>query len=586
MTLFDENPFRGVASFCANHYSDHDLFFPRSYDMSSFQDLCAFFDDYMNLKAEAVLTRFLNEYAERNYTPSSLIANVGVIKILCCVIQKYHQGFNEDSFIDGKGFRGSQCFNELESLIVYNADKWIYENVQDSQLDVDSAFVALLRSLHPKKEEEDTNKKWNFLKKKVSPTLVNLDHVNDNILSLIKNTIDENNKSHPQETINGSGASNNLWIVKPAGKSRGRGIQVFQKLESLLQHIKPSVDGSNSSQFIVQKYIENPLLMKGKKWDIRQWILVTGKNKETLFLLKSMLLQGKSLTIMSVDWNPLTVWFYNDCYIRFAVDDYDGPVDSDGKQGEVGDKWTANIYRHLVNNSIGKRSCDFRKSFIVEETHCRVNDCMMPLEDFQEWYDKKFGEEKWHESLAPAMKRISIDSLLCAQEDMMTNRKRCFEIYGLDFMVDNNLQPWLIEVNSSPACDYSTSVTEAFLKRALPDTLKVVLKKDGSWNTHQTSDTNRFDTGGWEQIYRGSSIPKLPEHFGSDLILKATPLIRKPKLKRTKSLRPQKEKVHVPSIRESKENCENHTTTSSRQRSKVQPNAKVSVPMRTIKLEF
>ena len=30
--------------------------------------------------------------------------------------------------------------------------------------------------------------------------------------------------------------------------------------------------------------------------------------------------------------------------------------------------------------------------------------------------------------------------------------QNCFEIYGMDFILDYRLNPWLIEVNLSPAC--------------------------------------------------------------------------------------------------------------------------------------
>jgi len=56
-----------------------------------------------------------------------------------------------------------------------------------------------------------------------------------------------------------------LWIVKPGRKSRGRGIEVFKSHSEIMAYIK----NNSGSKWVVQKYIENPLIIEKKKFDIR-----------------------------------------------------------------------------------------------------------------------------------------------------------------------------------------------------------------------------------------------------------------------------------------------------------------------------
>lgn len=44
-------------------------------------------------------------------------------------------------------------------------------------------------------------------------------------------------------------------------------------------------------------------------------------------------------------------------------------------------------------------------------------------------------------------------------------------------MIDNNYNSWLIEINSSPAMDYSTHVTEKLVKECLSDIAKIAVDR-------------------------------------------------------------------------------------------------------------
>lgn len=65
----------------------------------------------------------------------------------------------------------------------------------------------------------------------------------------------------PQYSIDGE---RNIWIIKPAGSSRGRGICLLRNLVEIIDLTKQI-----ETQYICQKYIENTLIMKARKFDMR-----------------------------------------------------------------------------------------------------------------------------------------------------------------------------------------------------------------------------------------------------------------------------------------------------------------------------
>ena len=107
-------------------------------------------------------------------------------------------------------------------------------------------------------------------------------------------------------------------------------------------------------------------------------------------------------------------------------------------------------------------------------TH-HIDGNMWDLEQFQTFLLDSYGFDVWEDKIIGAIKNIVINSLESVQDTFDIRDGAPFEIFGYDIMVDDDFNCWLIEVNSSPAMDYSTDVTERLVKMVLEDTIKVVI---------------------------------------------------------------------------------------------------------------
>ena len=62
------------------------------------------------------------------------------------------------------------------------------------------------------------------------------------------------------------------------------------------------------------------------------------------------------------------------------------------------------------------------------------------------------------DTLIPKMKEIIVHSLESVRKKLKTTKGCCFELFGYDFMLDNDLGLWLIEVNTNPCLEESSHI--------------------------------------------------------------------------------------------------------------------------------
>ncbi|KAG9410372.1 Protein monoglycylase ttll8 [Aphanomyces cochlioides] len=140
-------------------------------------------------------------------------------------------------------------------------------------------------------------------------------------------------------------------------------------------------------------------------------------------------------------------------------------------------------FMHLCNNSIQKAS--------DTPNHPEIPGHMWNLERFQLHLSELGQGNAWEYLICPAMQHACVEAIL-AVDSKLKRIGNGFEWLGLDFLLDANLTPWLLEVNVSPDVSHSTQTTAELVPKATGDMLALVL---GKASLHEK-------TGGWKLLYQ------------------------------------------------------------------------------------
>ena len=204
---------------------------------------------------------------------------------------------------------------------------------------------------------------------------------------------------------------NQCWIIKPVASSQGRGIFLTKDINDIM----------NNCSMIASRYIMNPFLINKKKFDLRIYVLVP--------------------SIV-----PLRIYRYTEGLTRFSANEYNS---------DKNDRCA-----HLTNYAVNKGNKNYvqnKKPFDID-----YNSSKWTLASFRQYLEEHNISS---ENIFGKIDDIIIKTLISCENSLNNAiikycafQENCFELYGFDILVDENLNCWLMEVNLSPNLHFEAPI--------------------------------------------------------------------------------------------------------------------------------
>ena len=256
----------------------------------------------------------------------------------------------------------------------------------------------------------------------------------DKCLQDAKQVMDEAEQTYQDDCKTNPKADAPVWILKPSTVNKGVGIEIVHLYEQLVDICWTE---SDIREWVLQRYIDPPLLLGKRKFHIRAYVVAV---------------------------SALRVYFYRDCLALCC-----------GRRYRRFD--TSNKFAHLTNTAYQDKDLDFNEENCVrlwsddDAAEILVKDGTCPtLEDAR----KRVKE------VVDQMERITGELFRAYTNEfgVFAPIEGCFEQYGFDFMVGKDWKVSLLEVNPGPDFKQTGSRLSRVIENLMCDTIDAALLGD------------------------------------------------------------------------------------------------------------
>ncbi|XP_043532043.1 protein polyglycylase TTLL10-like isoform X4 [Chiloscyllium plagiosum] len=233
------------------------------------------------------------------------------------------------------------------------------------------------------------------------------------------------------------------WISKPAESSQGRGIFLLRTLNDITAFLKKLESVEENPYFrmcsynsplsrIVQRYVAEPLLLEGRKFDVRSYFLIACTSPY--------------------------VTFFRHGYAKLTCNEYNPNSDD--------------LTDHLTNQFIQKKNPLYNEM---------KEDTIWSMERLNDYINEKYMEAKrlprdWVFTVFTKRTQQIMTQCFIATKARLGRKLGYFDLLGFDIMIDQNFKVWLLEINSNPSLQMNCEILKSVIPKVINEALDLIFE--------------------------------------------------------------------------------------------------------------